>query len=1026
MNDNFLESHSFSDQQRFSFQRHCLRSMGGVKRRLDGDASLPDHGVHPARKRRVEYTDEDAQLAKIYNDLADELQSVRLQAASELVKSLSAKSDRQLQRLDLALTRLIKGLCSGRKAARLGFSIALAEVLRLAFRTKSPGITLASVTQSVLALTKVEGNVSGQERRDALFGRRFAFQAILQSNVAQSPDVSLDEWRGFLDSHTELACQRQWLRKECGAVLYEYLVSLDGEALPGLRVQSIADAWGSRSLWKTAEGVALWLKLSGREEVKLPKTVWHHRNPLSSKERPTLSKVMQEVPVDDEASQQNDKPAKSGSRQAAPSFAWSVILTELCNSEHGKSFPNFWHEVVENGLFAPNSSAERKALGFQVVSLAIALTPVEKIEHLLLPGIVRCILNQRASSDRYLFEAAKAPLNGLIARTKLEPSAAAMLIQPLLENGAINFDHLSKSKTVETIAAQASDSSLLDLISFLDHHASKTASVKKQDVHALQRMIADLLLLIVRSRREKSDFFNSPTKGTRPHSPSLKPWLDKLLSLLIGMGYSTPRVKEPITQLQPLESILRSRTMSCLSHLLSFPVSESVMVPLAMISKLRAALPHFPSKAESDAMEALSLADKAIKDVSREAFGAGEINEVAAAQALLLLLAMSVLQVYNEELDALPALNDLLASYQSWSDVSESRAMLVELLLSFVSKPSALFRKLAEQVFAAFASSLTLDSLRSMLDVLEQKESLGGQQELFDQHDEGQAEEDEESDSETRDAIDIDEDDSDVELVNGVAAGASAVDEEDEKEDDESAVSVTSEEDEEGTASDDDEEAVFDRKLAEALGPAALGQDDDEHGSDMDDEQMMALEPHLTSIFKQRKKDKPSTKQEGKEARENMINFKNRVLDLLAIYVKSQYSNPLVLDLILPLVVLVRTTTSKPAAEKAFSTLKQCFDACSKHKSLPQLDDGDALFDLLAAVHAEAALGGSKLHANACSRASLFLTKVLVALDAQNYAKVAEMYSKLQSRWYSDPASKIQGSIFTEWTSWSMTTRKQR
>ncbi|TKA78872.1 hypothetical protein B0A55_03824 [Friedmanniomyces simplex] len=193
----------------------------------------------------------------------------------------------------------------------------------------------------------------------------------------------------------------------------------------------------------------------------------------------------------------------------------------------------------------------------------------------------------------------------------------------------------------------------------------------------------------------------------------------------------------------------------------------------------------------------------------------------------------------------------------------------------------------------------------------------------------------------------------------------------------------------------------------------------------MDDEQMMALEPHLATIFKERSK-LASKKQDNKDAKENIVNFKNRVLDLLAIYVKSQYGNLIAMDVILPLTSLVRTTSSKPTAEKAFAVLKQYFEACSKNKSLPQPEDDAPCFEVLAALHEEMKLSGSKLHANACSRSSLFLSKVLVAKDLQHYKRVSKMYGALQREWYMDSKSKVQGSVFTEWTSWSLATRKQK
>ncbi|KAI7663417.1 hypothetical protein KC318_g8318 [Hortaea werneckii] len=261
---------------------------------------------------------------------------------------------------------------------------------------------------------------------------------------------------------------------------------------------------------------------------------------------------------------------------------------------------------------------------------------------------------------------------------------------------------------------------------------------------------------------------------------------------------------------------------------------------------------------------------------------------------------------------------------------------------------------------------------------------------------------------------------SDVELVNGDEAGSESDASEDDADDSSSSKSDSAE------ASGDDEEAVFDRKLADALGTAKAeeGSDDDDE-SDMDDEQMMALEPHLTNIFKERKKD-ASKKQEGKDAKENIVNFKNRVLDLLSIYVKGQYGQTLALDLIVPLTILVRTSTSKPTSEKGFAVLKQYFDSCSKHKTLPQPQDQEACLSVLQTVHEEMKKGGSKLHANACSRSSLFLAKVLVALDPKHYPQIAQMYATLQSQWYLDPKSKIHGSVFTEWTSWSLATRKQQ
>jgi DNA polymerase phi len=70
-------------------------------------------------------------------------------------------------------------------------------------------------------------------------------------------------------------------------------------------------------------------------------------------------------------------------------------------------------------------------------------------------------------------------------------------------------------------------------------------------------------------------------------------------------------------------------------------------------------------------------------------------------------------------------------------------------------------------------------------------------------------------------------------------------------------------------------------------------------------------------------------------------------------------------------------------------------------------------------------LGGSKLHTVACSRSSLFLAKVLSAMDKSHLERVVGMYGKLMFERLSDPKCKVQPSVFTEWNSWAIEMMKQ-
>lgn len=125
----------------------------------DGQGNGED-GIHPSRKRRIEYTETDAKLASLYSNLSDEVKSVRLHAAAELVRILKT-SDASVY--DRALTRLIRGLCSSRKASRSGFFVALTEVFRLQPNVQAD-LSLAAIVSKTESLTLPDHKSSGQVR----------------------------------------------------------------------------------------------------------------------------------------------------------------------------------------------------------------------------------------------------------------------------------------------------------------------------------------------------------------------------------------------------------------------------------------------------------------------------------------------------------------------------------------------------------------------------------------------------------------------------------------------------------------------------------------------------------------------------------------------------------------------------------------------------------------------------------------------------------------------------------------------
>ena len=231
------------------------------------------------------------------------------------------------------------------------------------------------------------------------------------------------------------------------------------------------------------------------------------------------------------------------------------------------------------------------------------------------------------------------------------------------------------------------------------------------------------------------------------------------------------------------------------------------------------------------------------------------------------------------------------------------------------------------------------------------------------------------------------------------------------------------------SASQDDELAAFDAKLAQALGTRpgseVLKANDDDSSSDedMNDEQMEALDEQLAVVFRERKQ-LASRKTEKKDARENIINFKCRVLELLEIYIKQQHKDLLALkSLLLPVLTVIRTTRSPLVSKKASEIMREYGQWCKKHGFPGPVIEQDVewVLDLLRQVHLEGGEpGASNAHTSACGQAGLLIAKVLVAKDSDRtrLRKVEEVYAETKA------GGKVKALFFTPWLDWCKTTKR--
>jgi DNA polymerase phi len=299
----------------------------------------------------------------LYDQLSSQDETERLEAADVVVTGLlggegvsEAVLTRHLER------RLFRGLASGRKAARLGFSVVLTEVLSQLFgekelsETRYFGLTFDRTLDILKEKTKPEGDLSGQEERDHAFGLLFGLQCFVRAKVLsmrkQRGEEAKERWKKIFDNLLKLAKKKPWVREECGWVTVEALGQMNqGQAENTLKKLQEA------GLAASPEGVGVWL--TARElfpNMKFPSKPWgDNGNPLEHLS--ALAKVLKESSTASDK-ENGESAQQTGNWHPHLHFVWEIILHECIQSEvkglHDSTaarFVDFWKVTVDGRSF---------------------------------------------------------------------------------------------------------------------------------------------------------------------------------------------------------------------------------------------------------------------------------------------------------------------------------------------------------------------------------------------------------------------------------------------------------------------------------------------------------------------------------------------------------------------------------------------------------------------------------------------------------------------------------------------------
>ncbi|WVQ74513.1 hypothetical protein IAR50_004114 [Cryptococcus sp. DSM 104548] len=886
----------------------------------------------------------------------------------------AVKLDRQMSRNNAedvvySVKRLVRGLGSSRESSRLGFAVALTELM-----SRIPTITAPQVFSLVIRNSQYSKNMKGSDERDMMFARLFGMTAIVQSGALFTPAAKAEDFEGVVQQLVALGNAKAWMREsswwtvvQMTQALVASQVAWKQDALKSV----LASAFEEKS-W-TQEKVALVLVLEQSEldidwKQYLAPT-FKHTPLLDSHNLVTLGRVLKETTGDEE---DGVSASTTGSWKPQLHFVWNIILdryfpkSQPSNSETDAPFQDFFRVVVDESLFSNTASPQRRFWGFQVFERAFPILPETQMPLIFTPNFMRCWVNNLSSPDRYLHKAAQQIAKRVQEIIKENPKVGFTLLSQLVgKHGRPDFDKVTKTKTVESIMGNLNEEGARDFVDYLKDIILGTSQDNLDSTRLDERRLWALEQIQALCRNG-----NVPKEDT---------WIAPLLDFLIVHGFFIIRnvnKKSPISAVRiapkpPLSEVTaaacRAKFFACIVELTIAAVprrsSEDSTVPrqqgcdvsgklwirrvVDTIAVLEKDKKHVEVITDADD-EIREIRDQAFKNLALLADAKKDQQEVA--KAFEILISFFILQTYDEVSDSIENVEEINTAVQNYLGKSSEDVaavdILLDVLIGLLDKGSSDLRNLANLVFGMVSSELTKSSLEHLAAQLEQSAAEAAA--------DGHSDEEDENDDESEEA------------------------EDDESESDGEDLEVDDEE-----MGDVDPE--FRKRVAEALqvsGMGGAGEEDDKSNAESeidevwDDEQMMKVDEQLAKVFKERAA--TSSKNDKKQNLIESIHFKNRVLDFYDTFAKRQTTNPLILEVVLTLLKLIREggVSEAEVANKAAGILRGRFN---KPKDIPSAADIPSATTILSDIHAMAQKAHSAEFSNLCSLASLFVARVVDA-----------------------------------------------
>ncbi|XP_012942032.1 rDNA transcriptional regulator pol5 isoform X2 [Aplysia californica] len=834
------------------------------------------------------------------SDGTDEQRNAGVLKLSQLVQD--SEENEKAMVLKYCRERLIRGLSSGRKFARVGFSVALTQLLRT---NKSLS------TAEILKTIKEKLKIAGQDKRSKAevggiyLGRAFAFSSLIQSG--RLAEMSNDDLGTVMEELLSMAQKKSYLKPVCnktiGDLVQQISVDTFGESVwPKIR-ESVKLGWEQCSLDKLSLLLVCREKFPDVVNKKFLKKHWGFPVLAEENDSKLLRVILETVAQKSEILLQKILPGMLQNDRSVLSV-WQGLGDPLMNQQAGKK---------------AESASQRKQLGMKLaIALMSCTTDADQVLELMLcPSLAFAIFHGITQKNDPLAIAANSLFEQFQVKVKAEKINVQTLVVKLWK---LSADQLEKQPGRVDIINSHNFTRLVDLME--KEEAAKFAETLTGVVKGANKSIK-----LSSNDKDKGKQMESCLRCLHHalSSPSItSPALQKsALTLYVRLAFF--HVNKKNSSIQHCETTMnleegKSDQKLCktffykgldqlstmgggsqkraehLQEYISLLLHLSQYLQALMKADNVAPIKPWPEQLTEEWDKVYNLVTKIQKKSNGE--------PSASDSAFLLLFLFLGFHMLSDFQTASDLLQEVYVCYEKSSKKKQAKGsgdetelpwqeVVTEVLLNLMSLQSHLGRVVACVVLQSMSSHLTVGAVQLITEVLIPKAGRGD--------DAGGVL------VEAEDGEDEDDDD----LLDEDVPGEESEDDDGDNEDDES------EEEEEGEDDEEEEMQVdeqFRASVKEALGAAAVKEDDDEKEddelSDMSDSEMFELDDMLAEVFRQKKK-ASAGKKSREEKKKETANFRIRVLDLVEVLVKSERCGDFVTELLRPLLLLILKADAK-------------------------------------------------------------------------------------------------------------------